>query len=100
MHHRQSATSRSIPQSPGQQARLALGVQIGQQYGEGLTYQPATIHGNPVSAKREPGPLEVEKLGGGQVNRDLLGVSFAPAGLPPVPGRRAWCVRARRGRPE
>jgi hypothetical protein len=29
-HHRQSATSRHISQSPGQQARLALGVQVSQ----------------------------------------------------------------------
>src|SRR5580693_3438472 len=76
-----SAASCQVPQPPGQQARLTLGIEIGEQYGDGLADQPATIHSNPIRAQREPGSFQGEQLSRGQVHGDLLRVRFPAAGL-------------------
>ena len=78
-----------VPQPPGQQARLARRVQVGEQHGQGLPDQPATVHGNAVRAQGQPGALQIEQLGRRQVHGDLLGVGLPAAGLAPAFRRRA-----------
>ncbi len=72
-----------------------MSVEIGQQHGNSFTHQPATIYRDPVTAQRQPGPLEIEELGRGQVHSDLLRVRLAAAGLAARSGGRPWG-----GRPE
>src|SRR6185312_8116623 len=92
--HLPAATSRRIPQSPSQQARLSVRVEIGEQHGNSLTHQPATVCRDPVTAQRQPGPLEIEELGRGQVDGDLLRMGLTAAGWPPAVGVGADGSRA------
>jgi hypothetical protein len=70
-----------LVETPGHQAPVAVGVQVGQQDGEGLTDDPAAVHGDPEGAEGEPGAFQVEQLAAGQVDGDLLGVALPAAGL-------------------
>ena len=76
-------------QTTGHQAPFALGIQVGQQDREGLTDDPAAIHGDAERAKRETGAFQVEQLAPGQVDGDLLGVALPAACLTLGLDRRA-----------
>jgi hypothetical protein len=76
-----SPPARPFAEPPGHQAPVTLGIQIGQQDGECLADDPATVHGNAESAERETGALQVQQLAAGQVDGDLLSVQLSAAGL-------------------
>jgi hypothetical protein len=82
-----SIRQRFLLEPPGHQAllalALALGVQVGQEYGQRLADDPPTIHGNAEGAERKPGTFQAEQLAAGQVDGDLLGVALPAAGLTP-----------------
>jgi hypothetical protein len=63
-----------------------MSVEIGQQHGNSFTHQPATVYRDPVTAQRQPGPLEIEELGRGQVHSDLLRMGLTAARRPPAVG--------------
>ena len=63
----------------GHQAVLPARVEVGEQDGDRLADEAAPVEDEPEAAQPEPRVLQVEQLGGGQVDGDLLVVSF-PAG--------------------
>jgi hypothetical protein len=70
-----------VAETPGHEAPVTLGIQVGQQDGEGLADDPAAVHGDAESPERETGALQVEELAAGQVHGDLLSVALPAAGL-------------------
>jgi hypothetical protein len=70
-----------FPQPPGDEAPVALGVQVGQQDGECLADDAAAVDGDAERAEGETGALQFEQLTARQVDGDLLGVALPAAGL-------------------
>jgi hypothetical protein len=65
--------------APRHQAVFPASVEIGEQDGDRLPDQPATVHNETEAAKSQPRMFEVKQLRGGQVHSNLLVVPF-PAG--------------------
>jgi hypothetical protein len=67
------------PNAACYQAVLASRVQVREEDGDRLPDEPTAIEDEPEAAQAEASVLQVEQLGGGQVDGDLLVVPF-PAG--------------------
>src|SRR5580692_2182583 len=67
------------PDAAHHQAGGVVRVQVGQQDRDRLPHQPAPVERDAEPAQVQPRVLQLEQLGGGQVDGDLLVVSF-PAG--------------------
>jgi hypothetical protein len=79
LHAIRPADSR-VPDAAGQHARLAAGVEIGQEDGDRFADQAPPVHGDTVAAQGQPGMLQIEQFVGGQVNSDLVRVLLPAAG--------------------
>src|ERR1700677_230828 len=67
------------PEAADHEAAGVVGVQVGQQDRDRLAHQPPPVERDAEPAQAQPRVLDLEQFGGGQVDGDLLVVSF-PAG--------------------
>jgi hypothetical protein len=67
------------PDAARHEAVLAARVQVREEDGDRLPDEPSPVEDEPEAAQPQARVLQVEQLGGGQVDGDLLIVSF-PAG--------------------
>src|SRR5260370_9315417 len=51
-----------LAQPPRDQAPLAFGVEVGEQHGQCLANNPATVRRDPVGPQGQPGPFQVQQL--------------------------------------
>src|SRR5215469_2291860 len=85
--------SRLLLQPLGHDAVLAGCLQVGEQHGQRLADNPAAVDRDPVAAQDQLGPFQLDELGAGEVDGDLLWMAFPAACL----AFGFWC-RAARGR--
>src|SRR5215471_3593418 len=71
-----------IAQPLGHQATLSRRLQIGEQHRQRLPDDPATVNRDAIRQQRQPRPFQVNQLGPGQVDGDLLRMTLPAARLP------------------
>jgi hypothetical protein len=69
---------------PGEQALLALRLEVREQHCDGLTDNAATVRRNAEPQQSDPGLFKLKQFLGRQVDSDLLVVLLAAAGTAPI----------------